>query len=809
MLSSIWRNLIEALRSVLARPGYLAACVLTLGLGLGANLAIFALFRGMLLQPVPSPNLERLVQVWDASHQRRGEGGLSVPDYVERKDAKSLDGLALTHRMNLNLAAGEDVERIETRRTTGNLFAIVGVQPTLGRIWGDEHEVPGQDQVIVISHRLWQRRFNADPGIVGRAVSIDGKTWTVLGVMPEGFYYPSRTTEAYVPFAFTPEDRSEERRGNVYAVAVGLLKPGTSAEQVARELQGLLDARAAADPALRASNERNGVHVVAERLLDLQFRTIGSGLIAAQVSVLLVLLVAIANLTGLTLSHWLAQRRAFAVRAALGANRWQLLGRVFAESLWLAIGGSLAAILIGAGLLNGLLLVLGPVAARMPSFGVDAGVVGWTLLLGIAAAFLATLAPALAASAPQPTADLRAQGAGNSESRGAGRLRQVLVVLQMAVAMMLITAAILLTRSLGAILTEPPGLETRNILTARFSLPETTYPNDAARVALLDALRTRLQSLPGVVKVDFTQILPFSNSDWTTSYGVRGQDYADGATPTAHARLIGPDYFDVLGMHVVEGRAFTAADRADSAAVAVVDQRFARDRFPGRSALGQQLEGIRDAGPVTIVGVVSDARFVSRDKDQQFEALYLPISQRSAREFGVMLRTDVDPLALGIGLQRELRALDAGLPVFDMLTLDQRVEADLVDRRGISITLITFAAAAVLLTAIGLFGTLALSVARRNAEFGVRMAIGASAASVRRTIFAQGLRVAAVGVGIGLIAALGLMQLLRSILLGVSPYDPLSYLTALTLLLLTALIASWWPARRAARIEPVQALRGD
>lgn len=805
---SLLRDVREALRALLARPGYALACVLTLGLGLGANLAIFAMFRGMLLQPVPSPNMERLVQVWDASNQQRGEGGMSVADYVERKDAASFDGLALLHRVNLNLAHGDEVERIEARRTTGNLFGVLGVQPMLGRVWSAEQELPGHDHVIVLGHDLWQRRFGADPDIVGREVRIDGQSWTVIGVMPEGFYYSSRSAEAYVPFAFAADEFSDERRGSVYAVTVGLLKPGVTAAMATREMQGLLDARAASDPAWRERFERNGVHAKVDRLLDIQFRQIGAAVVAAQVAVTLVLLVAIANLTGLTLSHWLAQRRAFAVRAALGASRWRLLRRVFSESLWLALGGCAVAVVIGAGLLHGLRLLIGPVAARMPSFGVDGDVVGWTLLLAVGAAFLATLAPALATSAPQPTADLRAQGAGNSESRGAGRLRQILVVLQMGVAMMLITAAILLTRSLGAILTVPPGIETANVLTARLSLPEATYPDDAARLDLMDRLKQRLSAIPGVVAADFTQIVPFSNSDWTTSYAIAGQPPLE-ETPYAHARIVGPDYFDVLAMRMIEGRRFGSGDRADAVRVAVVDQKFAEMHFPGRSAIGERLEGVDAAGPVTIVGVVNTARFVSRDRDPQFGSIYFPMAQRVPREFGVLVRTEVDPLSLGSALQRELRAIDSGLPAFDVLSLEQRVEADLVDRRGISISLTTFAAAAVLLTAIGLFGTLALSVARRQAEFGVRKALGATAASLQRAVVGQGLKLAVVGLGFGLLAALGLMRLLRSVLLEVSPYDPSSYLAALTLLVATALLASWWPARRAARVQPVQALRGE
>lgn len=808
-LFSLLRDLREALRALLARPGYLLACILTLGLGLGANLAIFALLRGMLLQPVPSPNLDRLVQVWDASRQQQGEGGMSVADYVERKDAASLDGLALMHRVNLNLAQGDSVERIEVRRTTGNLFPIVGVQPALGRVWGAEQEMPGRDRVIVLSHDLWQRRFNADPDIVGREVRIDGQSWIVVGVMPEGFYYSSRSAEAYVPFAFAADEFSGERRGSVYAVTVGLLKPGVTAAMATREMQGLLDARAASDPEWRERIERNGVHAQVDRLLDIQFRQIGAAVVAAQVAVSLVLLVAIANLTGLTLSHWLAQRRAFAVRAALGASRWRLLRRVFSESVWLALGGCAFAVVIGAGLLHGLRLLIGPVAARMPSFGVDGDAVGWTLLLAVAAAGLATLAPALASSAPQPTADLRAQGAGNSESRGSGRLRQILVVLQMGVAMMLITAAILLTRSLGAILTVPPGIETANVLTARLSLPEATYPDDAARLDLMQRLKQRLLAMPGVVAADFTQIVPFSNSDWTTSYAVVGQAPAEGATPYAHARIVGPDYFDVLAMRVIEGRRFGGGDRADAVRVAIVDQKFAEMHFPGRSAIGERIDGVEAAGPVTIVGVVNTARYVSRDRDPQFGSIYFPIAQRVPREFGVLLRTAVDPLALGETLGRELRAIDSGLPAYDVLSLDQRVDADLVDRRGISVTLQVFALAAVLLTAIGLFGALALSVARRQAEFGVRKALGATAASLQRAVVAQGLRLTALGLVLGLIAALALMQLLRSVLLEISPYDPMSYVAALVLLAVTALFASWWPARRAARVQPVQALRGE
>ncbi|MBC7778753.1 MAG: ABC transporter permease, partial [Proteobacteria bacterium] len=347
MFANCLRDLIEALRSLLARSGYLAACVLTLGLGLGANLAILALLNGVLLNPWPTPNLDRIVQVWSANQQRPGDAGLSVLEYSERRNADAIEAMALSHRIGLSLTGAEQAHRIEARRATASLFDVLGVQPQLGRAWAESDEVAGRDRVIVISHAMWQSRYAGDRSIVGRQVRIEGEPWTVIGVMPEGFYYPSPTTEAYVPFAFDAGELTEDVRGRIYATAIALLKPGRTAGDLQRELQADFSRRAQSIATLRSDIERNGTHVAVQRSLDYQFERVGPIMLIAQAAVLMVLLVAIANLTGLTLSNWLTQRRAYAVRAALGASRSRLMRKVFAESLWLAVFGVVAALLIG------------------------------------------------------------------------------------------------------------------------------------------------------------------------------------------------------------------------------------------------------------------------------------------------------------------------------------------------------------------------------------------------------------------------------------------------------------------------------
>jgi predicted permease len=807
MLSSIVRDLTEALRSLLARPGYLAACVLTLGLGLGANLAILAMLNSVLLNPWPTPNLDRIVQVWTASQHRQGDAGLSVLEYDERREAESIEAMALSHRVGLNFTGAEQAERIEARRTTASLFQVLGVQPALGTLWPSADEVAGRDHVLVISHALWQSRFGGDARVIGRSVRVDGEPWTIVGVMPEGFYYPGPSTQAYVPFAFDAEELREDARGRVYASAIALLKPGRSADDLKNELAAAFAQRAQSTPSIAADIERNGARVEVKGVLAYQFDRIGGIMLVAQFAVLMVLLVAIANLTGLTLSNWLAQRRAYAVRAALGASRLRLMLKVFAEAVWLAGFGVLAALAIGRAALSGLRALMGPVATRMPEFGIDGGVVAVTLALALGGASLATLAPALASARLTRTAELRAQGAGG-DAPAAGRLRNLLVAAQMAFAMMLVCAAMLLGRSMYDVFATPAGLDSSQVLSAQLSLPKTRYDNPEKLAAVQARLQAELAAQPGVAALALTDILPYSNSDRSSSYAIRGREEGEGATPSAHVRVVSADWFAALRTPLQRGRLFASTDGLGSTPVALVDQRFVEREFSGGDPIGAQIEGFTDT-PLTIVGVVGDVRLLSRDSDPSMPAIYLAQSQQPTAGLGLVVRSRGDASALAAGVRAAAGRVDPDIAVFDVLTLDERIDANLAGRRGMNITLATFAVCALLLTAVGLFGTLALNVSQRTAEIGVRIALGADVAEVRRMMVWRGLRVALIGIGLGLVAALGLMQLMAGAIADLRTDDPTSYLAAALVLTITAVLASVVPARRAGRIEPVQALRGD
>lgn len=805
---TVLRDLRDALRALLARAGYLLACTLTLGLGLGANLAILSLLNRVLLNPWPTPNLDRIVQVWTANQHRSGDAGLSVLEYSERRDADAIEAMALSHRVGLTFTGESQAERIEARRTTASLFQVLGVRPQLGQVWRGEQETSGRDHVLVISHAMWQSRFGGDPGVIGRDVRIDGEPWTIVGVMPEGFYYPSRTTEAYVPFAFPAEELTEDLRGRVYATAIALLKPGRTADDLNRELAADFAQRAQSTPTIRSDIERNGTHVRVQNVLDYQFDRIGPIMLIAQAAVLMVLLVAVANLTGLTLSNWLSQRRAYAVRAALGASRLRLMGKVFAEAFWLAVSGVAAAALIGRLAIGGLRAAMGPVASRMPDIAMDESVLLVTVLLALVAAGLATLAPALASARLTRTSELRAQGAGG-DAPAAGRLRSVLVGAQMAFAMTLLCAAIVLVRSMSAVYEAPAGLDSESVLSAQLSLPKSRLETPEQLAQAQARVRDAIAAQPGVVSVAFTDVLPFSNSDRSSSYVVAGREDAGGATPAAHVRTVSSDWFATLATPLLRGRVFTAQDRIDTAPVAIVDQRFVDREFgTGGDALGAQIEGFT-AEPLTIVGVVANARLLSRDSDPTQPVIYVAQAQRPSADLGLLVRVQGDP-ALATALVRDaLTAVDRDIALFDVLTLNERIDANLAGRRGMNITLGTFAVCALLLTAVGLFGTLALTVSQRTAEFGVRIALGAQVARVRSMMLWRGLRVALIGMGIGTAAALGLMQVVASAVPDIGAHDPFAYLIAALAMLVTAVLASWIPARRAARVQPVQALRGD
>ncbi len=795
-------DLKHALTSLLSRPGYWLACVLTLGLGLGANIAIFALLQHVLLNPLPSPNLDRIVQVWTATHARPTDAGMSVLDYVDRRDTAGLEALALTHSVGLNFTGEQSTDRIEARRTTANLFDVLGVQPALGRVWSPDHETPGMDNVLILSNELWRTRFASDPNIVGRSVLIDGKSWRVIGVMPEGFFYPTPGTMAYVPFAFDPAWLREDMRGNVFANAIGLLADDAQALQVQTNLQSALQQQARQIPELQARIERDGARVAVQDMRDYQLQRAGGSLFVAQLAVLMVLLVAVANIAGLTLSQWLRQRRAFALRAALGASRWQLIRKLLAEAFWIAAAGVLAALVIGQLAIKGLQAILGPAAVRISGVEFDGLTLGVALLLGSAAAVLASIAPALAAARLVRTDELRAQG---GDTPHVGRLRVLLVGMQVAFATALLCSAMLLARSMDRLLADTSGIATEKRLTARFNLPSSRYDTGAKQLEAMQLIAERLASAPGVADVGTIDMLPYSNQDRSSSFAIEGADDT-GVAHHAHVRHIDPQWLPLVQTPILRGRNFDASDRLGSEPVVLIDQRLVDQHFRDQDPIGKRIAGVNGVTS-TIVGVVASTRLISRERDSNKPVIYASIRQFPSADFGLTLHADASVSAALI--QASVRAIDPGIAVHELKTMDALVASNLTGRRSAQIMLTTFALCALLMTAVGLYGTLALAVTSRKREFGVRLAIGADGHGLRRMMLLRALRIAAVGVGFGLLTAVGFMTVLSSLVADVRPDDLPAYVQALAVVLTTAFIASLLPAHRASRTDPTQCLRSE
>ncbi|HEY7113901.1 MAG TPA: ABC transporter permease [Thermoanaerobaculia bacterium] len=819
-MSSVLRDVRYAARVLARSRGFAAAAVITLALGTGANAAIFSVVNAVLLRPLPFPAAGELVRITaDLKGQDLQDAGLSAPELFDYRDrAGAFAAVSGLFPINANIVGVGRPERAEVLLVDTGYFDLLGVRARLGRTFTPEDFRPGIAEVAVVSDGWW-RRHGADPEIVGRRFRLDDDLYTVIGVAPAGFRHPGRGIETEVdvwspagwsasPFP-APNRRSYFLRG-----ALARLKPGVTAAAA----QASLD-RLAATLRREYGSDYPATDGWAPRVVPLQQDLVGNvrpALLVLTAAVGLVLLIACANVANLLLARAASRQREIAVRRALGAGRWRLIRQLLTESVVLAVAGGGLGLAVASWGTGFLARVAPPGVLRPDPIGVDARVLLFALALSIGTGLVFGAAPALSLSGAGREIGLRPEARGTTSRRG-HRVRGILVVAEFALALMLLVAAGLLVRTLGRLQRVDPGFDPRRVTTATLWLPQPNiretgrYFKNAARVELCDRILDRAARLPGVESAALATAVPFGANRFVGSFTIEGRDPDRSGTGSAELSSVTVGYFDTMGIPLERGRAFTPQDAEASEPIAIASASLARRYFADEDPIGRRVRLATRTGQgpwLRIVGIVRDVKTQALDVSER-PLLYRPMAQASNLSLTLVLRGDAAPSALAPSIERDLAGIDPEVPVYGVRAMESALSATVRARRFAMLLLGLFAALALVLSAVGVYGLLAYSVAQRRSEIGIRVALGARPADVRRLFLRQGAILVAAGVVLGLLGAAAATRGLAALLFGVSPRDPATFAVLTLLLSGVALTACWLPARRAARVDPVGTLRAE
>jgi len=801
------------LRMLARSKGVTMVAVLTLALGIGANTSIFSVANAVLLRPMPYPEPDRLVAVQEAFPKLVSEGiPFSAPDVVEfRKQNQVFEHLAAFNARTFDISGIDRPERVDAARVSAALFPLLGTRPRLGRTF-TEDEDRGGDKVVVLSHGLWQRLFGADRGLIGNAITMNRIPYAVIGVMPPEFEFPhqgmpySRRAELWVPMSFTERELSSVADNFNHGV-IARMKPGITIERAREDVNAIAQRIQETYPA-----EVADYLPLEARVTPMQEYIVGNVrplLLVLMVAVGMVLLIGCANVANLLLMRATGRQREMAVRAAMGAGRSRLLRQLFTESLLMALmGGGLGVALSywGTGILVGSMPTSIP---RAGEISLDITVLAFAMLLSLVTGMIFGLTPAVGILKYDLNSTLKQGGRSELAGRCSGWVTNALVASEVALALLLLIAAGLLTRSFVALLNTDPGFKSEQTLTLGLSLPLSTYSRKSDIEAFYRRLMDRLIALPGVQHVGGASSLP-TRQDWQKIYSAAGRrSSAPAEQPIVFHSIIYGDYFKALSIPLKEGRDFNEGDRREGAQVLIVNEELARRFWPGESAVGKRLKNgppESDAPWISVVGVVGDVKQSGVDTEVQPHT-YQPFSQAGIEYLRVVMKSQVEPSSLFSAVMAQVRELDPQLPVSDLLTLEQVLSDSRTERRFNMVILTAFASAALFLAAIGIFGVMAYSVSRRTQEFGVRMALGAARSDVFRLVLRRGMAPVMIGLAIGIAAAYGLSRFLAGFLYGVQATDALTFAAVALVLFLVAMVAGFMPARRATRVDPVVALR--
>ncbi len=800
LMLTLLRHLRLSIRQLLRAPMFAAVVIITMGLAIGAATAMFSVINGVLLRPLPYGHPESLVRLYEIVPQF-GRFSVAPATYLDWRDQAGVFERMASYASTSGTFAGTDApERVPGATVTWNVFETLGVSAALGATFTAENDAPGHDHVLVISHGLWQRRFGSDASLVGRTVSLNGEPATIVGIMPPNFYFPTRTIEYWQPMAI---DAAKAPRGAHYLGVVARLRPGVGSAEAGAAVKALSERLARQYPDSSA-NESAEVIPVHEQVVG----RIRPALLTLFAAVVVVVLIACANVANLLLARASSRQREVAVRTALGASRARLIVEALVESTVLATAGGTLGLLIAYGALRPI-RALGAVSIpRVADVTIDPRVLLFTMGVSLLTGLIFGLAPAWHAVRSGVGAALP-RTARSVVGPGSRRVRQALIVVEVALSIVLLVGAALLLRSFSRLTSVDPGFQPERALAFQVSLPGSAYREDPSRIGFYNTLLEKLRRTPGVTAAGMVQTLPLRGS-YTLSFGIEGRPAAGlDDDQSANHRVVSPGYFEALGIPLKRGRAITPQDTATSERVAAVDEAFARRYFPNEDPIGHALRiGNGTDTPYRIVGVVGDVHQGGLDAVMA-PTMYVPHSQDVFSTMWIVVRTAGEPLAFAGTARSVLRSIDAGLPAYSIASLASVVSDSVAERRFSMFLLAVFAAVALVLASVGLYGVVAYMVTGRTREIGLRVAIGAAPGAVLRMVMRDGMTLAILGVAIGLAGAFTLAGVVRSLLYDTAPTDPLSYAGTALLMLAISALACYLPARRATRVDPLTALRSE
>ncbi|CAN5347634.1 ABC transporter permease [soil metagenome] len=822
-MKTLWQDLRCGARTLAKNPGFSVVAVIALALGLGANTAIFSVFNAVLLRPLPYPEADRLMVVYETNLARgQTDVGASMPDFREwRGRNQSFERMAAFSTDSYNISSNEEPERVVGAQASIDLVPLLGVEPSQGRAFLPEEEIYGKHRVVIVSEELWRSRFGADAKLLNQTIKLNGEDFNVVGVMPRGFDFPERRVMLWTPLAL-PDGSSRNTRGNYWLGVVGRLKPGVTEAQAQADLNNVHHQLA------QDVKETAGYGARVESLHEATVGNVRAALVVLLAAVACVMLIACANVANLLLARAAGRQREVAIRAALGANRRRLIRQLMTESLLLSILGGIAGLLLAVWGVDAL-VSLEPDLPRLNAIRVDGRALVFMFALVLLTSLLFGIAPAWRATKINLDESLKE---GGRRATGGGReyrLLNSLVVAEIAIALVLLVGAGLMVNSLLRLQHVDPGFKTNNILTMQLALPKSRYPDERREltVGFYRQLLERLKALPGVEAAGMTTALPLTQSGWGKVFTREDRPAPKSLKeiPSIQYRQVSAGYFNTLGIPLTKGRFLSESDTSESSPVAVINETMAKRFWPDEDPLGKRFwlgppEEMVPPGILrpnyrfirwTIVGVVGDVKHQGLSRSANPEAYTLPeqslTNDSPARTMYVAVRTAGDPTSLTAAIRRQVQELDTEQPVAEVATMERRLSESLAQSRFNTSLLTIFAAVACRRAALGVYGVMSYSVSQRTHEIGIRMALGAQSSDVLHIIVRRGMMLALFGVGIGMAGALALTRLMKNLLYGVSATDPFTFAAIALLLAGTAFLACYIPARRAAKVDPMVALR--
>ena len=811
-MDSLIKDIRYGVRGLLKHPGFTAIVVLTLALGIGASTAIFSVVDSVLLRRLPYRTPERIVAIQELNPAGKRIQINSANFFDWRAQQTVFEHLAAIKTTTTNLALSDHAERLDLAQTNADFFDVFGITPTYGRLFISADEQAGHEPVVVVSHTLWQRRFGADPALVGKPITLDGKNYTVIGIAPPGFQYPDKTEVWIPPLRLVPElysdqDVTQTRRMG-YLAAVALLKPGVTIQQAASEMETITARLRQQYP--DTNNRRfNRVVSLHEHLVGdtnkLLWLLLGA--------VTFVLLIGCANVANLLLASGAARQKEMAIRTALGASRSRVMRQLFTESTILAFTGGAAGLFIAYWGLAAITKLLPADFPRLHEIHMDLRVLGFTFAASVLTGILFGLAPALQISRSDVQDSIRETGRGTSGSLRQTKFRQALIVVEVALSVVLLAGAGLLFRSFMRLQSVETGFKSEQVLTARLTPSGTNFTQPADYVKFYNQVLEKLSTVPGVQDAGFINTLPLDKGP-TSGFRVEGRPITTpDKWPSVNYRSVTPNYFRAMGIPVVQGRTYTDRDDGNAPNVMVVNQQLVHEVFPDENPIGKRITfgGTDPNGQpfwFEIVGVVANVRSLELREEPMAE-LYFSSLQDSWTAMSLVVRSSVEPASLGGSVRQVVNEVDKSVPVANVKTMDHVVSESITQPRFNLFLLGLFGTVAMLLSAAGIYGVTAYTVTQRTHELGIRIALGAQVRDVLKIILGKGMAVIGVGLVIGLASAFALMRLLRSLLFGVGENDPLTFVVITVGLLFVALLACYIPARRATKVDPLVALRTD